>query len=273
MTASKSHVTPLGLRGPPRYLRTTSVSVSLLAHASLVWGLYQAPTPEAPSPLMIVELPQSPLPVEPPQQPEPEQPEPEPEQPKPEAPPPKPKPVTEKRQPPQPQAEAAQDPPSGDEPDLQSAAETPQAAIPLAGVTLSNAGTMAIGGASGARPTIGEKARSGPTSVTPTTAPPVAALSDLSRKPQAPALDQALREHYPPAHRRTGTPGKASVRVLLSAQGRVLQARITTESAPGFGAACRKTLLRSQWSAPIDAQGRAVRTELTYRCIFTIDAR
>lgn len=268
MTASKSHVTPLGLHGPPRYLRTASVSVSLLAHASIVWGLYQAPTPKAPSPLMIVELPQSPVPAEPP---EPEQPE--PEQPKPETSPPKPKPATEKRQPPQPQAEAAQDPPSGGDPDQQTAAEAPQAAIPLAGVTLSNAGTMAIGGPSGARPTIGEKARSGPTSVTPTTAPPVAALADLSRKPQAPALDQALREHYPPAHRRTGTPGKASVRVLLSAQGRVLQARITTESAPGFGAACRKTLLRSQWSAPIDTHGRAVRTKLTYRCIFTIDAR
>lgn len=270
MTASNSHLTPLGLRGPPRHLRTGSVSVSLLAHASLVWGLYQTPRPDTPLPLMVVELPQSAPPAKAlPEEPEP----PEPEPPKPETPQPKPKPVMEKHQPSKAQANPERDPPSTDNPAQQSGDEAPQAAIPLAGVTLSNAGSMSISGAAGGRRIIGERARSGPTPTVVNAAPPVAALSDLSQKPQAPPLDQALRDHYPPAHRRSGTAGKASVRVLLSAQGRVLQARIVAESASGFGAACQKTLLRSQWSAPIDAQGRAVRTELTYRCVFTVGAR
>lgn len=267
MTASNSQLTPRGLRGAPRHLRTASVSVSLLAHASLVWGLYQTPRPHTPLPLMVVELPQSAPPAEAlPEEPQP----PEPEPAKPETPQPKPKRVPEQHQPPQAQADPERDPPSSDQ---RSTDEPPQAAIPLAGVMLSNAGSMSVSGAAGARRIIGERARPGATPMLANAAPRVAALSDLSQKPKAPPLDQALREHYPPAHRRSGTAGKASVRVLLTAQGRVLQARIMNESAAGFGAACRKTLLRSQWSAPIDAQGRAVRTELTYRCVFTVDAR
>lgn len=100
---------------------------------------------------------------------------------------------------------------------------------------------------------------------------PLANLSDLSRKPKAPPLDAALRQNYPAELRRRGTEGQAEVRVVLDARGRVREVAVVSESATGFAEACRKTLIGSRWSEPLDQQGRAVSTRLTYRCRFQIE--
>jgi protein TonB len=100
---------------------------------------------------------------------------------------------------------------------------------------------------------------------------PIAKLSDLSRKPRAPSLDAALRQHYPPDLRRRGTEGQAEVRVVIDGRGRVDEITVLSESAPGFADACRKTLLGSRWSEPLDREGRAVSTRLTYRCRFEVE--
>jgi TonB family protein len=101
-------------------------------------------------------------------------------------------------------------------------------------------------------------------------APAWVPMADLSQKPQPPALDTSLLRNYPAEHRRNGTPGDASVELMLSENGSVASARVTRESAPGFGDACRRTLLPSRWSPPLDRSGRAVKTRVTYRCRFTV---
>lgn len=100
---------------------------------------------------------------------------------------------------------------------------------------------------------------------------PLAKLSDLSRKPRAPSLDAALRQNYPVEQRRRGTEGHAEVRVVIDRLGRVGEILVLSESAPGFADACRKTLLGSRWSEPLDREGQPVSTRLTYRCRFAIE--
>ncbi len=100
---------------------------------------------------------------------------------------------------------------------------------------------------------------------------PLAKLSDLSRKPKAPALDAALRQNYPAELRRRGMEGQAEVRVVIDPRGRVGEIAIVSESAAGFADACRKTLIGSRWSEPLDRDGQPVSTRLTYRCRFQIE--
>ncbi len=100
---------------------------------------------------------------------------------------------------------------------------------------------------------------------------PVVAASDLSRQPTPPALDGALRNHYPDALRGRGISGEAVVRARIDADGRVRSCSMVSESEPGFGAACRGTLLGSHWSAPLDRQGRSVATYVRYTCHFRVE--
>lgn len=96
-------------------------------------------------------------------------------------------------------------------------------------------------------------------------------LSDLSRKPRAPALDAALRDNYPPEQRRRGVEGQAEVQVMIEGDGHVGEIQVLTESSAGFAEACRRTLRASQWSEPLGRDGHPVRTRLTYRCRFRIE--
>lgn len=106
----------------------------------------------------------------------------------------------------------------------------------------------------------------------PKPAGPVAVpLSQLSKKPVPPALGASLRKNYPLDERRQGRSGEAKVRALLDATGRITRVDVAEQSSTSFGAACRKTLLDSRWSAPIDASGKPVPTWITYRCKFRID--
>jgi TonB family protein len=108
----------------------------------------------------------------------------------------------------------------------------------------------------------------------PRTAPPeltVKPLSELSRKPVPPSLEAALKRNYPLTARAQGKSGEAKVRARVDADGRVGFVKVTLESGSGFGDACRRTLLSSEWSPPLDERGRPVATWITYRCKFRID--
>jgi outer membrane biosynthesis protein TonB len=101
-------------------------------------------------------------------------------------------------------------------------------------------------------------------------APPVP-LSDLSRRPSPPALDGVLRANYPAGLRQMGRAGRAVVVARVDTDGRVRVVRVISESDPGFGRACRQTVLGSTWTAPLDGLGRPCMTEVRYTCRFRVD--
>lgn len=101
-------------------------------------------------------------------------------------------------------------------------------------------------------------------------AAPLVALGSLSRPPAAPLLDQALAANYPrPAHD-LGLSGEAVVRARILSDGQVGPTAVLVASSPEFGRACQRTLAGSRWSAPLDARGRPVATELRYKCVFEV---
>jgi len=103
-----------------------------------------------------------------------------------------------------------------------------------------------------------------------TGAPPVVALGSLSRPPEPPDLNAELERHYPEAARRQGTPGQAVLKARITPEGRTRDMVVVSQSAPGFGEACRATLRDSVWSAPLDKDGQAVATFVTYTCRFEV---
>jgi outer membrane biosynthesis protein TonB len=102
------------------------------------------------------------------------------------------------------------------------------------------------------------------------TAPPVVSLGSLSRPPVPPDLNGALERHYPAEARRQGTPGQAVLKARVLPDGHVRDLVLISQSAPGFGDACRATLRESLWSAPLDKDGQAVATFVTYTCRFEV---
>jgi TonB family protein len=99
---------------------------------------------------------------------------------------------------------------------------------------------------------------------------PVVALASLSRPPAPPDLNAALERHYPEAARRQGTPGEAVLKARIMPDGQVRDLVVVSQSAPGFGDACRATLRDSAWSAPLDQAGQPVSTFVTYTCRFEV---
>jgi periplasmic protein TonB len=243
-----------------------SLFASSLAHGALAWQLAHAPR-RLPPParrdtfdLRLVSLPPVP------------QPAPEPPVAAPKPPPPLPAPKPKPR--PNPEVPAAP-PPAPVVPEPRSAAETFTAppALIAEGPGPGAAGIVqldgaAIGALAGGITTAGLPGP--PTPPAPRSAP-LAKLSDLSRKPRAPSLDAALRENYPAELRRRGTEGQAEVRVVIDPRGRVGEIAVVSETAHGFAEACRRTLLGSRWSEPLDREGQPVSTRLTYRCRFQIE--
>jgi outer membrane biosynthesis protein TonB len=101
-------------------------------------------------------------------------------------------------------------------------------------------------------------------------APPVVALGSVSRPPVPPDLNGALERHYPAEARRQGTPGQAVLKARILPDGHVRDMVLLSQSAPGFGDACRATLRESVWSAPLDKAGQSVATFVTYTCRFEV---
>jgi protein TonB len=247
-----------------------SLAASTVAHALIAWQLSGTPRERPPRERDTFEVRMVALPPPPPPAPEPPPPEPPAPAPPPLA--PKPKHVAKAAEPPR-----AAEPPPAEPPPAEPAPEPTSAPAALLADTGSGdpGGIVQLPGAA-----IGavSKASSPPALEAPPApaAPlrasaPLAKLSDLSRKPKAPPLDAALRENYPAALRRRGTEGQAEVRVVIDPRGRVGEIAIVSESAVGFADACRKTLLGSRWSEPLDRQGQPVSTRLTYRCRFQIE--
>jgi outer membrane biosynthesis protein TonB len=100
--------------------------------------------------------------------------------------------------------------------------------------------------------------------------PHVVPLRDLSARPRAPSLDELLRQNYPPDARRRGFGGSAIVAARIDPDGVVRVARLVSEQGPGFGDACRRTLLGSRWSPGADGAGKPVFTEIRYTCRFQV---
>lgn len=101
--------------------------------------------------------------------------------------------------------------------------------------------------------------------------PPTIPLASLSKKPVPPDLGGVLKQNYPPDARRQGRAGEAKVQARVEPSGSIGFAKVSFESEDGFGAACRKTLLASKWTAPLDRAGNPVATWVSYRCKFRID--
>jgi TonB family protein len=99
---------------------------------------------------------------------------------------------------------------------------------------------------------------------------PMVAVADLSRLPEAPRLEDALERNYPQEARQSGQAGKAVVRARITADGSVRDLLVVSETASGFGRACRDTLTGSLWTPPLDRDGRAVATVINYTCRFEV---
>lgn len=245
---------------------SSSLVLHGVAYASL--GLSPRPTRERPGPSEVTfevnPLPEPPPPL-PPVTPEPE----------------KPEPVALASTP----ARVAQ--PAPVTPPTAAPAEPPPAPAPapldLSGVTLTNSAdsafSMQVGNGRAFSGPIGPGSRGASgAAVPPSPSALVAAqgaalvpLSDLSSRPVPPTLDGALRQNYPEEARRRAIGGSASVRARLEPDGVVRRVQIQSETFPGFGSACRRTLEGSRWSAPRDRSGRAVATEIRYTCRFQVE--
>jgi TonB family protein len=118
-----------------------------------------------------------------------------------------------------------------------------------------------------ANPAVASRAPSRPAAADPAVVP----LASLSRRPVPPRLDSVLRSHYPADARQRGLSGVAVVRARIETDGRVRIASVLSESYAGFGEACRRTLLGSDWLPSQDRVGRPVATEVSYTCHFKVE--
>ena len=101
--------------------------------------------------------------------------------------------------------------------------------------------------------------------------PPVVGLGDLSRTPVAPDLSDKLAAAYPADARAKGAYGMAVVKARITPDGHVRDMAVVSETAPGFGAACKATLRASEWTPPLDRDGHAVSTVINYTCRFNVE--
>lgn len=238
------------------------VAVSVVLHAGAVALLPTSRTARAAPAVMVVEVAEltaPPPPVAPPPETPPEA--------SPEQPLPRPKP----RGNPTAAASRAPSTPSRTAP---SAAEPgPEVPVDFTSTVLSSAdgpGVAISQGPLGAARTSGRGAAGSGGAAAPAAGPRLVALGDLSSAPVPPALDRALANNYPPEARRSGISGTALLRVRILPDGRVGAVRRVSETYPGFGEACARTVRSAAWTPPVDRAGRRVATELTYRCRFEV---
>lgn len=228
--------------------------LSVLAHVAIVRAIPAArPLSSTARPSVVVEMTSVP--------PEPAQPEPAPPE------PPKPSPI--------PTALAAPTRASAQAPAASaSPAATPDdrahldAPVDFTSTVFSGAGHgVAIGSPARAPVAVASAAPSGKAT---SEALPFVAVGSLARAPSAPGLDAELERNYPLEAKRSGVSGLAVLRVQILPDGRVGRIARVSESFAGFGEACTRTVRAGKWQAPIDHDGRAVSTEITYTCRFEV---
>jgi len=173
------------------------------------------------------------------------------------------------------------------------AAPPPQEAAPPApadeptdftGVTLTAEGgssswTTAVGsgaaltgpiGKIGKKPDALVAAKSGPAG------PRLVDLGSLARKPVPPVTltnGDLLKQNYPRRAQLQGVEGRVLVRVKILPNGHVGEVRVVAESPSAFefASACRETLRQAPpWQPPLDTAGKAVATEVTFKCTFEV---
>jgi len=99
-------------------------------------------------------------------------------------------------------------------------------------------------------------------------------LSDLTRKPQAPAqdvLNLALERSYPRTARQQGIEGVARIKIRVLANGKLQTLATVSETYPGFGEACRTSLRDLRFEPALDQKGQPVATEVPYICEFRVE--
>jgi TonB family protein len=93
---------------------------------------------------------------------------------------------------------------------------------------------------------------------------------DLSRLPEPPDLTSRLLAHYPEKARATGASGRATLSVVIGADGRVAGVEVRSSSSPEFGRACEETLRGTRWVPPLDKAARPTATRVGYTCYFDV---
>jgi len=152
-------------------------------------------------------------------------------------------------------------------------AETP---ADFSGVTLTNDGNgpgwaSAVGNGAAMRGPVGAPgAKVTARAVAAPAQPSVVPLASLSRPPAPPDLAGMLERHYPEAARRNGLAGQALLKARILPDGHARDLVVVSESAPGFGDACRATLRDSLWTPPLDRDGHPVATLINYTCRFEV---
>ncbi len=153
----------------------------------------------------------------------------------------------------------------------EAAPTTSDAPLDFTGTALTNDGpgmAVPIGGGGG------RAAPAPPPAVAPRVvaapAPVLVPVAALGRRPRAPGLDAELERQYPVEARRAGIAGSAVLRVRILPDGRIGRVEVVTESWTGFGAACDRTVRAARWEPPLDHDGTAVTTEITYTCRFEV---
>jgi len=156
--------------------------------------------------------------------------------------------------------------------------QPPEAETPadFSGVTLTNDGNgpgwaSAVGSGAAMRGPVGAPgAKLTARAVAAPAQPSVVPLASLSRPPSPPDLAGMLERHYPEAARRNGLAGQALLKARILSDGHARDLIVVSESAPGFGDACRATLRDSLWTPPLDRDGRPVATLINYTCRFEV---
>jgi TonB family protein len=106
------------------------------------------------------------------------------------------------------------------------------------------------------------------------TGPRIVPLADLSRAPVPPGageLNQRLERVYKGSSAwKAGVTGVATVRTRIDPDGSVASSRIVSETVAGYelGELCQRALRGTRWQPPLDQQGRAVATWVTFNCDF-----
>ncbi len=93
---------------------------------------------------------------------------------------------------------------------------------------------------------------------------------DLSRLPEPPDLASRLLAHYPEKARATGASGRATLSLVIGADGRVAGVEVRSASSPEFGRACEETLRGTRWVPPLDKAARPTATRVGYTCYFDV---
>ncbi len=252
--------------------------VSLAAHVAAWIGLAALPTLDDMIAVLRIDevaLVQEPPPPAPPPEPEPEATPPEPEE-------PPPPPVRRERpETPPPEAPPEEPPPAAEEQIEDFSGETLTNDTP--GASWSSAvgtgGPMdaPIGGPTGEVTGRRREGVPGGEIGATGTGPPgprLVAMRDLSQMPAAPSRDrltELIRLHYPRELRNLSIEGSARVRLRIGADGSVSRMRVRAESHEGFGAACVEVLEEAgAWAHPLDRDGNAVATEVSFDCNFSL---